>query len=122
MCTPSDAMYICVLYARQLYKKIFDKGEIEKKFLSMQNQRDVFTLCLEIKMQNDSNAATILDQVCQESHKFSERIKSIGDRVFNTFSKNFIGELNDKIHAEKKRKEDSKECSSSRKIKKLKSS
>ena len=25
LCTPSDAMYICVLYARQLYKKIFDK-------------------------------------------------------------------------------------------------
>ena len=86
-----------------MYKKIFDKAEVEKKFLSMENQRSVFTACLEIKMQVDSNASDILDQACKESHKFSERIKSIGDRVFNTFCKNFAGELNDKIHADKKR-------------------
>ena len=33
--TPSDSLYICVLHARQLYKEIFDKGGIEKKFLSV---------------------------------------------------------------------------------------
>ena len=116
-------MYICILYARQLYKKIFDKAEIEKRFLSMQNQRNVFTACLEMKMQADSNTSDILDQTCKESHKFSERIKSIGDRVFNTFSKNFAGELNDKIHADKKRinSDNPKQSSAAKKIKKLQS-
>ena len=31
--TPTDSLYICVLHARQLYKEIFDKGDIERKFL-----------------------------------------------------------------------------------------
>ena len=78
-------------------------------------------------MRNDENAVTILNQTCKEGHKFSERIKSIGDRVFNTFSKNFTAEINDKIHMEKKRKpkdeskDDPKKNSSARKIKKLQS-
>ena len=46
LCTPSDAIYIYVLYARQLYKRIFDKGDIEKKFLSTHNQRDDLQLVL----------------------------------------------------------------------------
>lgn len=126
LCTPSDSMYICVLYARQLFQKIFDKGEIEKKFLSFKNQRNVFTACLELKMQYDSNSAAILEQTCQcpDPHKFSERIKSIGDRVFNTFSKNFISEINDKIHQSKKRKDtgnDEKANPVQKKIKKLQS-
>ena len=123
LCTPSDSMYICVLYARQLYKKIFDKGDIEKKFLALENQRDVFSACLEMKLQHDSNIVDILDQTCHEKHKFSARMKSIGDRVFNTFSKNFAGELNDKIHADKKRikSDNPKECSAAKKIKKLQS-
>ena len=75
--------------------KSLNQGEIEKKFLSVKNQRDVFTACLELKMQDDDNGEAILEQTCQELHKFSARIKSIGDRVFNTFSKNFVGELNE---------------------------
>ena len=73
--------------------------------------------------ENDTNAVTILDQTCQESHKFAERIKSIGDRIFNTFSKNFTGEINDEIHADKKRikSDNPKECSAAKKVKKQKS-
>ena len=43
--TPTDIVYISVLHARQLYKKIFDKGEIQKKLLSMKNPRDTFASC-----------------------------------------------------------------------------
>ena len=122
LCTPSDAMFVCVLYARRLYEKIFDKGEAEKMFLSMKSQRDVFTACLEKKMANDFHSCEILDQTCEESaHKFSERISSIGARFFNIFSKNFISEINDEIHQGKKRQKtnDPKKDSSARKIKKL---
>ena len=57
---------------------------------------------------------------------FSARIKSIGARIFNTFSKNFVGELNDKIHKDRKRmpkekKNDSTQDSGARKIRKLQS-
>ena len=125
LCTPSDSIYICVLYARQLFQKFFDKGRVEKNFLSCQNQRSVFTACLEMKMKYDSSSSGILEQTCQgeKSHKFSERIKSIGYRIFNTFSKNFISEINDKIHEDKKRKKSSsdKECKNGKKIRKLQS-
>ena len=121
--TPTDALYVCVLHARQLYKEVFDKGDIEKEFLSVQNQQAVFSAMYDLKMRNDENCARILDQTCENNHKFSERIKSIGGRVFNTFSKNVTAEINDKIHESKKRKpkSDPKQDSSARKIKKLQS-
>ena len=66
---------------------------------------------------------TILEQKCENSHPFSERIKSIGARIFNIFSKNFVAELNNTIHEERKRQTApvTKDSSSSRKIKKLQS-
>ncbi len=77
-------------------------------------------------MQFDTGSAAILAQTCQDekSHKFSERIRSIGDRVFNTFSKNFITERMDVINADKKRKStgNDKESPAAKKIKKLGSS
>ena len=81
---------------------------------------------LEMKLKNDAESSAILSQECEESHMFTERIKSIGARIFNTFSKNFVGELNDSIHKDRKRasKENKKDCkkdSSARKIKKLQS-
>ena len=123
LCTPSDSMYICALYASQLFQKIFDKGAIQKTFFDFKNPRNVFAACLEMKMRYDTNSAAILDQTCQdkEPHKFSERIKSIGDRFFNTFSKNFVSEVKDKIHQGKKRKikGDDKECPLAKKARKL---
>ena len=121
--TPTDSLYVCVLHARQLYKEVFDKGEIEKKFLSVENQQSVFSKMFEMKMKNDENAAGILNQTCENSHKFSERMSSIGARVFNTFSKNFMAEINDEVHKSKKRnsKDDPKKSSSARKIKKMQS-
>ena len=124
--TPTDALYVCVLHARQLYKEVFDKGDIENMIMSVENPQSVFTAMFEMKMQNDTNAAAILDQCCaKNSHKFSERIKSIGDRVFNTFSKNFAGEKNDEINKKKSKKRknnsevDTANSSSERKISKL---
>ena len=76
-------------------------------------------------MQFDTNSAAILAQTCkaEEPHKFSERIRSIGDRAFNTFQKNFVQELNDQINANKKRNGTryDKESSADRKIQKLQS-
>ena len=124
LCTPSDSMYMCALYARQLYQKIYDKGEIQSMFMAFKNQRNVFAASLEMKMQYDTNSAAILEQTCklEVPHKFSDRIKSIGDRVFNTFSQNFVSERKDEIHASRKRNGTryDKESKADRKTKKLK--
>ena len=124
--TPSDSLYVCVLYGRELFKKVYDHGRIEKHFLNAENQREVFTAMLEMKMKNDAESSAILTQKCADSHMFSARIKSIGARIFNTFSKNFVGELNDKIHKDRKRmpkekKNDSTKDSGAKKIRKLQS-
>ena len=120
--TPTDALYVCVLHARKLYKEVCDKGEIENKFLGLENPQNVFSAMLGLKMRNDTNATAILEQSCQESHKFGDRIKSIGDRVFNTFSKNFAGEINSKTHkdkSKKRRNNSGEKDSAARKIMKL---
>ena len=119
--TPTDALYICVLHARQLYNEVFDKSENEKKFLSVQNQHHVFSAMFEMKMSNDVNCSGILNQTCEHSHKFSARLGSIGGRAFNTFAKNFTSEIKDKIHQGRKRKSKGKtqKSSAERKIAKL---
>ena len=85
----------------------------------MENPQHVFSAMLEMKMKNDPNAVAILDQTCVNSHKFGERMKSIGDRIFNTFSKNFSQELNDKENKKRKRNKKDPKDSSARKIRKL---
>ena len=47
-------------------------------------------------------------------------MSSIGKRVFNTFSKNFMAKINDEVHkSEKRNSNDPKIISSARKVKKL---
>ena len=123
LCTPTDSVYISVLHARQLYNEIHEKRNVRDYFLSLKNQREVFCEAFQLKMMNDSNTCVLLEQECKNNHKFSERISSIASRIFNIFSKNFIAEINDRIHEERKRSnaDDSKKCSKSRKIKKLQS-
>ena len=121
LCTPTDMMYILALCARALRKKIFDEGEIQKHFLNLKNERAVFTACFVLKLQNDETTAAILEQKCENSHPFSEHINSIGHRIFNTMSKNFVGEIKSKIHEGRKRKQKNpKESSAAKKINKLK--
>ena len=68
--TPSDSLYVCVLYGRELFKKVYDHGRIEKHFLNAENQREVFTAMLEMKMKNDAESSAILTQKCADSHMF----------------------------------------------------
>ena len=119
--TPSDAMYILVLFARQLFKQIFDRMEKQDYFMSLKSQREVYKECFVLKLQSDKSTAAILEQECENSHKFSEHINSIGHRVFNTLSKNFVEEIKSKIHEDKKRKPkgDPKTDPTARKVLKL---
>ena len=119
--TPSDAMYILVLFARQLFKQIFDRMEKQDFFMSLKSQREVYKECFVLKLQSDESTAAILEQKCKNSHKFSDHIYSIGNRVFNTLSKNFVEEIKSKIHESKKRKPkgDPKTDPAARKILKL---
>ena len=120
--TPSDAMYILVLFARQLFKQIFDRMEKQDYFMSLKSQREVYKECFVLKLQSDESTTAILEQKCENSHKFSDHIKSIGNRVFNTFSKNFIAEIMNTVHEERKRKpkDNPKTDSAARKVMKLK--
>ena len=78
--TPSDAMYILVLFARQLFKQIFDRMEKQDYFMSLKSQREVYKACFVLKLQSDESTTAILEQKCENSQKFSDHIKSIGNR------------------------------------------
>ena len=106
-----------------------DKGQEVQDIVESKNMIDEIIVkntddILILKKTKDTNSAAILEQTCklEVPHKFSDRIKSIGDRVFNTFSKNFVSERKDEIHASRKRNGTryDKESKADRKTKKLK--
>jgi hypothetical protein len=118
--TPSDLVNVTCLHAIQLKGMIFDQGEVQKLFLQSGNPKEVFVQCFSEILQREKATEALLLQTCSKDHKFEEFVPKIATRIFNIFSKNFVAELNDKIHVTRKRG-GNKECSTSRKITKLQS-
>jgi hypothetical protein len=117
--TPSDLVNVTCLHALQLKALIFDGGDVQKLFLQSGSPKNVFVQCFIEMLQQEATEALLM-HTCAENHKFEEFVPKIAARIFNIFSKNFVAELNDKIHLTRKRG-GNKECSTSRKIAKLQS-
>jgi hypothetical protein len=119
--SPSDLVNVASVHALQLKKVIFDNGDAQRIFLESGCPRDVFVKCYTNMLQRESTTIALLNQKCENGHNFDDFVPKIASRVFNIFSKNFISEINDKIHVSRKRG-GNQEGSTSRKISKLQSS
>jgi len=101
--TPSDLVYLASACALHLKGDIFDGGIIQEKFLSAKNPRATFVAVLQKQMCNSVDIYETFNQSCSVGHSFLSFIPTIGSKMFNCASKNFITELNDTIHASRKR-------------------
>ena len=122
--TPSDLVYMLCVHALQLRDELFDDGEVQKRFFDTRVPRSTFEALLERKIENTPECLFLLDQKCENGHKFLDFINPVATRFFNCLSKNFIGKVNDAIHASKKRthSDEHEKSPASRKIQKLQSS
>ena len=86
--TASDFLFAIVGHAYHVYEKIFFQHEIYMKFMSFCQPREVFKELLQsllIKHRYERLE-------CDEGHSFGKFIPAIGQKIFNIFSKNFIGQ------------------------------
>jgi hypothetical protein len=118
--SPSDLVNVTSVHALLLKKAVFDKGDAQRVFLESGCPGDVFVQCHTTLLRRESTTVSLLSQKCKNGQDFADFVPKKATRVFNILCKNFVSELNDKIHASRKRG-GNKECSTSRKLSKLQS-
>ena len=117
-------MYIACIHGYTLYKKIRENNDAFNFLLSTSNARDVFTRYFMNFLDENNSFTSILNASCKEGHTFKSHLQKISGTLFTVMCKNYVSEMNSKIHAGKKRTTtlNSKQCSNANKIRKLTSS
>jgi hypothetical protein len=117
---PSDLVFIYCLHANELQHRIFASEEMKKVFLSAELPRPVFAGLLRQKLENNFSTRQLLETECSVGHDFSSTFSRIATTFCNCMLKNFVSELNDKLHEARKRGPNSQESTpANRKIAKL---
>jgi len=113
---PSDVLYVTCVHASQLFHYMHKS----KLLISLDNSRSIFCKIFKTKLSEKEHTSCILDHCCKDSHKFGNFIEKISVKMFNILSKNIISEINDGIHAQRKRpKKPKKRDQTSMKVRKL---
>ena len=117
---PSDLVYVTCVHAWSLYHSIKDSNDAFNLLLSSSNPRTLFTeFFITILEDNDSMTET-LKTSCGNGHTFLTFAKRAVSTFFNLMAKNYVSNMNDQIHAGKKRTDSNSGCSAdARKIRKL---
>jgi hypothetical protein len=117
---PSDLVFLYCLHAHELHKLLFSTEEIKNEFLA-QFPRVVFAEVLKKKLESCDTTGNLFTVQCAQGHDFSQYLKRVANTFCNCMLKNFVSEVNDKLHEGRKRATEGKESSSGRKIRKLQS-
>ena len=122
LCKPSDITFMACLHAWHYFLQIMNNKK--SLFFSFDYPRDVFVESFIRFVHFSESGNVIADTTCEAEHQYLELLSKIAIKFFNCVAKNFVSEVNSKIHAEKKRTkkvtENGKEKSvSRRKIAKL---
>ena len=117
--TPSDMIFLATVQCWKLYSKILENSEAKDIFLSVSNQKKVFSALYCDFMLSSPEFISLCQSKCINGHDFKTHFKHISTVLFNCMCKNLMGTMNDKIHQARKRA--SKEEKAERKIAKLSS-
>ena len=117
---PSDLVYVTCVHAWSLYHSIKDSNDVFNLLLSSSNPRTLFTeFFITILEDNDSMTET-LKTSCGNGHTFLTFAKRAVSTFLYLMAKNYVSNMNDQIHAGKKRTDSNSGCSAdARKIRKL---
>jgi hypothetical protein len=117
---PSDLIFLYCLHAHELHKLIFGTEEIKNKFISSQFPRVVFAEVLKKKLECSDTTRNLVNVQCSQSHDFSKYLTRVANTFCNCMLKNFVSEVNDKLHEAKKRiSAEDIESANGRKVRKL---
>lgn len=100
---PSDLMNLVCLYCIALKKLVLDNSGAQKMFLKSASPRSTFVELFLILMRRSEETEDIIDVSCTSSHAFKAYIPKIVSSIFNVFAKNFVSEMNDSLHRDRKR-------------------
>jgi hypothetical protein len=117
---PSDLLFIFCLQAHELQKILFGDEELKNTFIASECPRAVFTGLLIEKLESSFNTQQLLETKCSLGHDFTNVFRRAAQTYCNCMLKNFVSEINDKLHEARKRSAKS-EPSADRKISKLQS-
>ena len=120
---PSDLLYMTCLNCWALFEKVMDNTEIKSMFLEFINSRQAF-IKMTHTLLSEMPEYKAQDVHCheQESHSFLNYLETFSRIFYNCMAKNFVKEINNVIHSERKRSASSKINVKDRKICKLTSS
>ena len=100
--TPSEILFLSTLHAQELFNLIFENNSLKVQLLASANPRSVFEVFIETISSNE-NTAYLCDIMCEHSHPFRIFLERIAKTHFNMGSKNYVSEINSRIHSQKKR-------------------
>ena len=121
---PSDCIYISCVHASSFNRYIFASEELKKSLLSTKNPRETFIDSFLAIMKSNENTLGLYSMKCAKGHSHCSHMQRIAFTIFNINAKNYVSELNDKIHENRKRKSTPtsvKQSKSARKLKKMNS-
>jgi len=118
---PSELVFLTTLFAVKLRQEIFVESEIRSLFMQFQNPCDVFVKCLEKRISASTKMNDLLSQTCENEHSFLRLTSVIARKAFNFTAKNFSCAINDTVHDNRKRGNQSQSGSNNRKVTKLSS-
>ena len=100
---PSDLVYITCIHVRILYHHIKARKEAFDLLLASTKPQSLFTNLFVYILDDNSSMTEITTANCGNSHIYSTFAKNIASIFFNLMAKNYISDMNDRIHAGKKR-------------------
>jgi hypothetical protein len=101
---PSDLVFIyyCI-HAHELHHLLFATKDCKDAFLSSHLPRDVFAALLRQKMEGSHSTRQLLETKCAAGHDLEKAFTRIATTFCNCMLKNYVSELNDKLHEARKR-------------------
>jgi hypothetical protein len=100
---PSHLVFVTCVHASDLLQYIRHQPKLLTYLFQCGDSRAVFTESFLYKLQDSDETISLLRATCNKGHDFKDFIRKITASMFNIVAKNISQEINDKIHASKKR-------------------
>ena len=122
----SHLVFVTCIHISDLLQYIRQQPKLLEYLYSCGDSRAVFTESFLYKLQDSDETVSLLKATCSKGHDFKDFIRKVASSMFNMVAKNMVQEINNEIHASRKRAskeegEETKRDATSMKAKKYKS-
>lgn len=100
---PSKLVFVTCVHISDLIEFIRRDKNLLSQLYASRNSRSVFMESFIYKLKESEQTRSILRASCAKGHVFKEFIRMITSSIFNMVAKNMVKEINNEIHANRKR-------------------